>query len=263
MRSPPGSRGYERGDIVVFRDPGGWLPPCERPDRPADRRGHRLGPRARGPLRPRQRRPSREAAHRAPRRPRGVLQRARADHGQRRPDRRDRLREAAIAASRSVSADPFDVVVPDDSLWVLGDNRYRSKDSRYNTDQPGDGFVPDRQRRRQSVPRPPGRSAGSVCSTSTTRCSPAFPTRPRRTSRRDRRGAPPDARATPPAGASDRDRVRRGRPRGSGGPGRRRRRRDRRRALAQADPAGAARLQARARARSARTSPPARRRGCR
>ena len=32
--------------------------------------------------------------------------------------------------------------MPDDSLWVLGDNRYRSKDSRYNTDQPGKGFVP-------------------------------------------------------------------------------------------------------------------------
>ena len=40
------------------------------------------------------------------------------------------------------SGDPFDVVVPDDSIWVLGDNRYRSKDSRYNQDQPGKGFVP-------------------------------------------------------------------------------------------------------------------------
>ncbi|MGL4255501.1 MAG: S26 family signal peptidase, partial [Microbacterium sp.] len=31
---------------------------------------------------------------------------------------------------------------PEESLWVLGDNRYRSKDSRYNQDQPGEGFVP-------------------------------------------------------------------------------------------------------------------------
>jgi len=40
------------------------------------------------------------------------------------------------------SSDGFDVVVPENSLWVLGDNRYSSKDSRYNQDQPGKGFVP-------------------------------------------------------------------------------------------------------------------------
>jgi signal peptidase I len=36
----------------------------------------------------------------------------------------------------------FDVTVPPDSLWVLGDNRDRSRDSRYNQNQPGKGFVP-------------------------------------------------------------------------------------------------------------------------
>src|SRR5215207_4094109 len=41
-----------------------------------------------------------------------------------------------------VSRDDFDIVVRDDLLWVMGDNRYNSKDSRYNTDTPLEGFVP-------------------------------------------------------------------------------------------------------------------------
>jgi len=41
-----------------------------------------------------------------------------------------------------VSKDDFDIVVPPDSLWVMGDNRYNSKDSRYNGNTPGKGYVP-------------------------------------------------------------------------------------------------------------------------
>lgn len=37
----------------------------------------------------------------------------------------------------------FDVVVPEGSLWVMGDNRYSSLDSRYHQEQPGKGFVPE------------------------------------------------------------------------------------------------------------------------
>ena len=43
----------------------------------------------------------------------------------------------AKAATRS-----FDVVVPADSIWVMGDNRYNSRDSSLNQELPGKGFVP-------------------------------------------------------------------------------------------------------------------------
>jgi signal peptidase I len=42
----------------------------------------------------------------------------------------------------AVSRDPFDVVVPAGKLWVMGDNRYDSQDSRYQQATPSKGFVP-------------------------------------------------------------------------------------------------------------------------
>ncbi|MGK3952682.1 signal peptidase I [Microbacterium sp. I2] len=132
---------YERGDIVVFQDPGGWLPPSTEAARP----------------------PVVEAVE-------WVLSLV----GLAAPDSDDHLVKRIIgmpgdhvvccnaigqitvngvpidesayiqvpSGESAASRDPFDVVVPEESLWVLGDNRYSSKDSRYNTDQPGKGFVP-------------------------------------------------------------------------------------------------------------------------
>lgn len=136
----PRFSGYERGDIVVFRDPGGWLPP-----RPQQERS-----------------PFVESVE-------WVLSLV----GLTAPDSDDHLVKRIIGLpgdhvvccnalgqltvngvpidetsytklpeGSPASADDFDVVVPEGSLWVLGDNRNLSKDSRYNTDQPGDGFVP-------------------------------------------------------------------------------------------------------------------------
>ncbi|TFD67180.1 signal peptidase I [Cryobacterium sp. Hb1] len=46
------------------------------------------------------------------------------------------------AGETKVSKDDFDVTIPGGSLWMMGDNRYNSKDSRYNGDTVGKGYVP-------------------------------------------------------------------------------------------------------------------------
>ncbi|WP_243075026.1 signal peptidase I [Microbacterium sp. SS28] len=137
----PRFSGYDRGQIVVFRDPGGWLPPSVQESRPAVVEAVDWLLALVGLSAP-------DSDDHLVKRIIGLA----GDHvvccnaiGQITVndvpiDELDYLK--LPGGETAASGDPFDVVVPEGDLWVLGDNRYRSKDSRYNQDQPGRGFVP-------------------------------------------------------------------------------------------------------------------------
>ncbi|WP_350349663.1 signal peptidase I [Agromyces sp. G08B096] len=137
----PDVAAIERGDVVVFRDPGGWLPASPEIEQP--------------PLV-------------------AAVDWFLAFVGLSAPDSNDHLVKRVIGlpgdhvvccnalgqmsvngvpldesvyvtlppGEEKVSRDDFDATVPEGSLWVMGDNRYNSKDSRYNGETPLKGFVP-------------------------------------------------------------------------------------------------------------------------
>ena len=133
--------GYSHGDIVVFQDPGGWLPVSTAEPRPPLVEGVDWALSLVGLSAP-------DSDDHLVKRLIGMP----GDHvvccnaiGQITVNGVP-LDESAYLklpdGETRASGDEFDITVPDESLWVLGDNRYSSKDSRYNTDQPGKGFVP-------------------------------------------------------------------------------------------------------------------------
>ena len=110
----PGVMDLHRGDVVVFEDPGGWLAAGE---------GDDLVKRVIGL-------------------PGDTVSCC---------DSEGRLRVNGepldepylnVPEGDPASLTPFDVTVPDGALWVMGDNRERSADSRSHVTGPYEGFVP-------------------------------------------------------------------------------------------------------------------------
>ncbi|MCZ4066535.1 signal peptidase I [Microbacterium sp. H37-C3] len=133
--------GYARGDVVVFRDPGGWLPPTVQQARPPLVEGMDWVLSVVGLSAP-------DSKDHLIKRIIGMP----GDHvvccnavGQITVNDVpiDESSYVSLADGQSTPQEvPFDVTVPENSLWVLGDNRDHSRDSRYNRDQPSQGFVP-------------------------------------------------------------------------------------------------------------------------
>jgi len=132
---------YQRGEIIVFTDPGGWLPATSAPAQPPIVAGIESFLTAIGLS-------TADSQDHLVKRVIGMP----GDHvvccnavGQ------ITINGAPIdelvylklpAGETAASRTDFDVVVPANAYWVLGDNRTRSQDSRAHLDAPTGGFVP-------------------------------------------------------------------------------------------------------------------------
>lgn len=133
----PGPFDVHRGDIVVFKDPGGWLPAQPEPGGPAWQVTVTSALTYIGLL------PQDSGEH--------LIKRVIGLPGDTVEccDEQGRLLvngvpidEPYLAAGAVPSEIEFSVTVPQDGLWVMGDNRAHSEDSRYHQGEPGGGSVP-------------------------------------------------------------------------------------------------------------------------
>lgn len=120
----------QRGDVVVFDDPGGWLGPDPKLN-PLQKVLSAIG------LYP-------TGGH--------LVKRVIGVSGDRVKccDTKGRitvngvpLTEPYVKKGESPSDEDFDVKVPPGRLWVMGDNRANSEDSRFHRDLPGRGTIPE------------------------------------------------------------------------------------------------------------------------
>ena len=133
----PGPLDVHRGDAVVFKDPGGWLPPPIEEDRSAFRERVTSVLTYVGLL------PQDSGEHLIKR-----IVGLPGDHvvadGAGGPVTVNgvAITEPYLRTGSIPSELAFDVTVPADSVWVMGDNRQNSQDSRYHLGDPGGGAVP-------------------------------------------------------------------------------------------------------------------------
>ena len=127
----------QRGDVVVFRDPGGWLSPIESKTIPWYTQVADWFLSSFGVTAP-------DSDQHLVKRVIGVA----GDHvvccdvDGKLTINGVAITEPYVIKGASPSDTKFDVTVPADSFWVMGDNRPNSEDSRYHGDLPSKGFVP-------------------------------------------------------------------------------------------------------------------------
>lgn len=121
----------ERGDVIVFEDHQGWLPPSETDPNPLLQALEFVGLY-----------PSTSEQHLVKR-----IIGMPGDHVTVDPESRqlvvngEAIDEPYLAPGNTASEIDFEVTVPDGQLWMMGDHRDASGDSRAHMDGPNDGFV--------------------------------------------------------------------------------------------------------------------------
>ena len=126
----------ERGDVVVFKDPGGWLGPVDTKVQNPVAAGVDWFLSAFGVTAP-------DSSQHLVKRVIGIG----GDHVKccspagKLTINGHEITEPYLAKSTKASEVKFDVTVPKDSIWVMGDNRGNSEDSRFHGDLPSKGFV--------------------------------------------------------------------------------------------------------------------------